>query len=294
MKRMISIVLTLVLCFSLAVVPSVSAAAVGAPGKIIGLKITTAGKQKQLKLSWKQQPQVGGYQVYRSLTGKSGSYQRVATLRGAGKNRCTDTGLKASTTYYYGVRAFSKLNGTIVYGKFAKTNLSTRLTKAAIQKKLVAANRFYIDWVLHCYEAWKYADTRDTKPIPGEKSEWMYYIRVKSNKYHSVADLKKEAAKYFTKAVYEEHIDGTYADINGKLYIKSYDAGGDGGIGKGTLKVLAVTDTACKFRVTEREPESTYVYTDDYKLVYQNGRWLFRNMTDSFSIYYQGNRFWQS
>ena len=295
MKRILSFTLAFVLCISILLLPqaSVLASSRETPAQITGLSISTGNKSKQLKLSWNKQPKADGYQIYRSTTGKTGSYKKIATLSDSDKNSYKDTGLKDAKTYYYAARAFCKTNGKAYFGKFAKANLSTRLTKEAVQKKIVAANKFFIGWMLHCYEAWNYADYNDTKPVPGEDSDWLCYVRIKSNKYQSVADLKREAAKLFTKSFYEDYIDGIYADIDGKLYIKSYDQGGDGGVSKGSLKFLSLTDKACKVKDTASDPYSDYSYPFVYKMVYINGRWLFKTMIDSFSIYYQGNNYWK-
>ena len=293
MKRLIPLVLAFILVLSVGTAPLSFAAAASRPAKVAGLQITTAGKQKRLKLTWNRQAQADGYQVYRSATGKTGSYQKVATLRN--KTTFVDKNLKAAKTYYYAVRAFQKENGKNVYGKFTKINLSTRLTKTAIQRKMVSANRFYIGWMLHCFEAWDCMDETDTRPIPGEEGNWTHYVRIKSDKYKSVADLRKEAAKHFTKAFYQDFIDRMYADIDGKLYIKAYDQGGDGGSEFDALNVLSLTDTACHFSVVSHGSggDQTYTFSDDYHMVYQNGRWLFRNMTDDFGIYFNGNDYWK-
>lgn len=298
MKKLLSVLLVLIVTLALFMVPfsAVNAANSNSskPHQITGLKVTTANKQELLKLSWDKQLQVDGYQIYRSTTGKTGSYKKIATIRSSNRHSYTDTNLKAAKTYYYAIRAFQKANGKVLYGKFAKGDLSTRLTKAAIQKKLVAANRFYVGWVLHCVEAFDCLDYNDTKPVPGDQYGFVY-IRVKSNKYQSVSDLKKEAAKHFTKSVYKRTLEDEYADINGKLYRKSYDMGGDAGNDKGAVKILSLTDNTCRFKVISHYPDSedSYTFTDMYSLIYKNGRWLFKNMTDSFGIYYQGNDYWK-
>ena len=293
MKKIISFILVFMMAFSMVAIPQATTLASNDVSltKITNLKITTANKKKLLKLTWDKQPDADGYQIYRSTTGKTGSYQRIASARG--KTCYVDKGLKAAKTYYYKVRPFANTGSKTSYGSFKKVDLSTRLTKKAFQKRLVAANKFYIGWMLHCFEAWDCMDESDTQPIPGADCEWEYYIRVKSNRFHCVADLKKEASKHFTKRFYEEYIDDLYADINGKLYIKNYDHGGDGGPCKGTMKFVSLSDTSCKVKVTSTDPNSDFSYSFLYKMVYSNGKWLFQNMTDSFSIYYQGNDYWK-
>ena len=170
MKRILSFTLAFVLCISILLLPqaSVLASSRETPAQITGLSISTGNKSKQLKLSWNKQPKADGYQIYRSTTGKTGSYKKIATLSDSDKNSYKDTGLKDAKTYYYAARAVCKTNGKVYFGKFAKTNLSTRLTKSYLQKRLVAANKFYIDWVQHRFEASACEDPSDTRPVPGD------------------------------------------------------------------------------------------------------------------------------
>ena len=297
MKRMLSLFLVVVIMFcSFCIVSfaSVNAANKATPEKVENLRITTANKIKMLNLTWDKQLKADGYQIYRSTSGKSGSYKKISTLRSPDKNSYTDTGLKNAKTYYYAVRAFCRIGGKEYFGKFAKASLSTRLTKSYLQKRLVAANKFYIDWIQHRFEAHACEDPSDTRPVPGDNYGFIY-IHVKSDKYKSVADLKKEAAKYFTKPVYDELIENAYADFDGKLYRKSYDTGGDGGTDYGIMKIVSLKDTSCRIKVTGyfSDGEHEHSFTDFYNLVYKDGRWLFKNMIDEFGIYFLGNEYWK-
>ena len=146
---------------------------------------------KNVSEVWDKQLKADGYQIYRSASGKSGSYKKISTLRSPDKNSYTNTGLKNAKTYYYAVRAFCRIGGKEYFGKFAKASLSTRLTKSYLQKRLVAANKFYIDWIQHRFEAHACEDPSDTRPVPGDNYGFIY-IHVKSDKYKSVADLKRK------------------------------------------------------------------------------------------------------
>ncbi|MBQ7598935.1 MAG: fibronectin type III domain-containing protein [Clostridia bacterium] len=290
MKKIISFVLVFVMAFSMVVIQQTMTFASNdvSTAKITNLKITTVNKKKLLKLTWDQQTNCDGYQIFRSTTGKSGSYKKIATLRS--KSVYVDKGLKDAKTYYYAVRAFCKTNGQVSFGKFSKVNLSTRLTKGFLQKKLEKANRLNIGWIAHGEEAYDAYDWNDTKPIPGEDSEWLKYVRVKSTKYKSVSELKKAASSCFIKSLYSETIDSLYADIDGKLYRKSYDVGGDGGDEKAVLKIVSLTNTSCKFKVIE---QSDYGMTCLYKLIYRGGNWLFTELMDDYGLYYYGSSYWK-
>lgn len=70
-----------------------------------GLVVTDPGTGTSLELSWQPntEPDLSGYNVYRSTTSGTG-YTRINAGPVAG-TRYTDTGLAAGTTYYYVVRA---------------------------------------------------------------------------------------------------------------------------------------------------------------------------------------------
>ena len=100
MKRVCSFLLAFLLMVFLFVVPLSAYASQETlkPKAVTGLSITTSNKKKLLRITWDQQKKADGYQVYRSTTGKSGSFKRIATIS---KNSYIDKGLKASVTYYY-------------------------------------------------------------------------------------------------------------------------------------------------------------------------------------------------
>ena len=273
-----------------------SFAADAQPAKVTGLQITTANKQKLLKLAWDKQAGADGYQIYRSETGKTGSYQKIASVRD--KTAYVDKGLKAAKTYYYKVRAFAKQNGKILFGGFAKASLSTKPSIRFLQKKLEKANRLNIDWILHGEEAYASYDWTDTKPIPGEDSEWLRYVYVKSDRFHSVSELKKAASRCFVKSTYEKIINRMYADIDGKLYRKSYDVGGDGGSKKAELKIVRSTDTTCCIKVIsfddyyDEDNNAFQSIASIYHLVYQDGIWVFKELMDDYGLRFYGSAYW--
>ncbi len=74
-------------------------------------KLSSKGKPL---LSWESAKGAAKYQVYRSTTGKSGSFKRIATVT---ELKYTDTAAKAGKTYYYKVRAMAS-DGT--KGKYSE------------------------------------------------------------------------------------------------------------------------------------------------------------------------------
>ena len=210
-KRILAMFLSVILLFSIASVYGVKASA-AKPGRVGVIQITTDGKARTLKLTWNKVSNVKGYQIYRSTTGKTDSYQKVATVKG---NTFTDTKLASSTTYYYKVRAYAKQNGKNIYGSFSKTDLSTRITKAFAQKRLQAAYKVADYWLS---PALKNCDLSVTIPA-GKKAHVECYHPVKGNKFKTMEQLKEYLNKYFAWQFLDEAVDAVYMEKNGKLYM---------------------------------------------------------------------------
>lgn len=86
------------------------------PPAVENLKVVnSSGKAK---LTWSNELFISGYQIYRS-TSKNGTYTKISTLKGASKKTYTDKKVKKGKTYYYKVRAYAKLNGKTIPGKFS-------------------------------------------------------------------------------------------------------------------------------------------------------------------------------
>lgn len=240
MRRIVTFVLSVILCLSVIAVPQmiISAAINKSPAKISGLAITTANKKKLLMLTWDQQPQAGGYQIYRSTTGKTGSFEKVATVKD--QSSYVDKGLKNATTYYYKVRAFVKKNGKIFYGDFAKTNLSTRLTNNYIEKYIKKANAVYNDWL---YAKDGGGVNYNKKIIVRHNSMEMDYYLIKNKKIKSIDDIEKIVGQYFDPSlIYDEYtFYQPYYAYKGRVYAM---AGGVGTtfLGFDTMKIKSAAD----------------------------------------------------
>lgn len=90
-------------------------AAYSAKVKLNSVKNT---KGRKAVLKWKKTTGANGYIVYRA-TKKNGKYKAVKTISKAKTVTFTDKKLKKGTTYYYKVKAYKKVNGTKVLGKFS-------------------------------------------------------------------------------------------------------------------------------------------------------------------------------
>lgn len=279
MKKGISIVLTLVISLSLLAFPfSVYANKdTSQPAKVTNLKITTANKKGQLKLTWKFQNTVDGYQIYRSTTGKSGTYKRIVTVRN--KNTYVDKELKNATTYYYKVRAFSKQNEKAVFGSFSKIQLSTKITSGYVKKRFNATIKFLEDF----YSSGTNFDQMILKPHTdayGTYDDPHYLFEYKGCK--TKPQLKKLLTKYVSSKVANAILKEKFLTIDGKLYIWFPPMGAESAMVLSRTKVskLVCSDKKATMRIGAFwEGAKGYGGADyDYfnqTLVYENGRWVF-------------------
>ena len=71
-----------------------------------------------ISVSWNKLPRADGYEIWRS-TAPRGRYTRLQVLKGNDNVTYNDKSFKAGTTYYYCIRAYRKVNGKTMYGKFS-------------------------------------------------------------------------------------------------------------------------------------------------------------------------------
>ena len=77
-----------------------------------------ASNAKNVKLTWPKVKGANGYEIYRSNS-KDGKYQKVKTISKGGTTSYKDGKLKKSTTYYYKIRAYRKVDRKKVYGSYS-------------------------------------------------------------------------------------------------------------------------------------------------------------------------------
>lgn len=243
---------------------------------ISSLRITTENKSKNLKLTWNKLSYASGYQIYRSTTGKTGSYKKIATLKSA-INTYRDTNLKSSTVYYYAVRAFKKTNKGIKYGNLKKADLSTKLTKAYIDKLWEKANHVYSNWLYGC----AYADWDDYFVVEDGTAYGRSYCKVNHKTIKSVKDLKKLVRKYFAEdTLNESYLYNKYIDYNGNLYVSCEGVGSTMDYCNST-KIISASDKKYKYRmyvssyIIFDEEERNKPVACDHTLIYKGHRWIF-------------------
>lgn len=111
-KRMVSLVIAIAMLIIL--VPETNVYAVAKPAKVTGTNVTRTGA-KMIKVAWEKNLGVTGYQVYMKM-GTNGSFKKQKTTSATS---CTLKNLKLGESYYLKVRAYKKVKGKTVYGKFS-------------------------------------------------------------------------------------------------------------------------------------------------------------------------------
>ena len=84
------------------------------PATVTGVKAVNS--KTYLKITWNKVIGADGYQVYRSTTGQSGSYKKVAMVK---TNAYNDKNVKGTNIYYYLIRAYRSADKKVYYGKFS-------------------------------------------------------------------------------------------------------------------------------------------------------------------------------
>ena len=92
--------------------------------KTTSLSKLTAGK-KQLKVTWKKNSAVSGYQIQYS-TSKKFTSPKTVTVKGYKTTSKTIKNLKAKKTYYVRVRTYKTVDGKKVYSDWSKKSLSKK------------------------------------------------------------------------------------------------------------------------------------------------------------------------
>ncbi len=87
------------------------------PKKVQSVKASNI-TSSQIKLSWKNDPFVTGYEIYRSKA-YNGSYTKIRTITNNKNATYTNKGLLNGREYYYKIRAYKIINGKTYYGKFS-------------------------------------------------------------------------------------------------------------------------------------------------------------------------------
>ncbi len=166
-------------------------------------------------------------QVFRSETGKKGSYKRVGTIRRNGT--WIDKGLKKNTHYYYALRQVKTVKGETRYSRYVKVSCWTMPTVAFANKLLKRAYRVAAKWLQGSSEAIDYSREIERPlpagvDLPGAEPGCLWdFFPVKDSRITTRKALKDYLHRYFTTDKIDELVDTFYFEFDGKLYLIAFD-----------------------------------------------------------------------
>ncbi|MBQ8028794.1 MAG: fibronectin type III domain-containing protein [Clostridia bacterium] len=101
----------------------------------------TEGKLNNVLIKWTANSSASGYKIYRSTTGKSGSYTQIARIENGSVSSYRDTTVLADKVYYYRVRSFKKTAKESAQSEYSKAKSIN--TYAAWNNSIGLNNLYY-------------------------------------------------------------------------------------------------------------------------------------------------------
>ena len=89
------------------------------PGRVSKVKAKNL-KGKKVKLTWKKTKNASGYQIVYAANKKFKKNKRTVNIANVKKIKRTIRKLQYKKTYYFKIRAYKKVSGQKVYGKWSK------------------------------------------------------------------------------------------------------------------------------------------------------------------------------
>ena len=249
MKRILAFLIVLPMLLATAAVPMqfvAKSTAVCAPDWVrVGVRRNEA---KTLYVEWSlpfydDGAVPDGYQVFRSASGKSGSYQKVKTTKQTG---FIDTGLKNGTIYYYKVRGYVKHGDQVFYSKFVKASGCTKLTNKQATKLLQNAYQvagMWMDLAQPNCDRNKYLTKTHTESFEDGSSYQVtnYYYLVTNQTCQTKKQLKSYLGKTFDQRQVNKFVNRVYLEEDGKLWMFGPDWGDGAGPFADRDKVIYVS-----------------------------------------------------
>lgn len=130
----------------------------------------------ELEISWEEIADADGYYIYRS-TKKDKGYQKIATLRDAEDTEYLDDEVETGVTYYYQVRSWSKVDGSVGKSSASKQLDGQTVAKTKIKSITYANGEAILSW----------------KQVNGAKGYIIARSTSKNGAYHRIATVTNAA-----------------------------------------------------------------------------------------------------
>ena len=162
----------------------------------LGKAVVTAGHNLSTgkpKLTWKKVDGADSYQVYRSTTGKSGSFKKIYTTEGTS---FTNKDVKVGATYYYKVAAVSESLDTKTYSDAHK--LTCTLARPVVKISNVAeSGKPRLTW-----EAVDKADKYEVYRATSKNGTYKKVYTTTKTRYTNTGAVAGKTYYYKVKAIY--------------------------------------------------------------------------------------------
>lgn len=212
-KSLIGIMLVLAIMVStFAVVTAGAANALLAP-EITGIRVANGSS---VQMEWFDENEtVSGYYVYRSTTGKSGSWTRIANVKNP---EYTDASSLPNKTYFYTVKAYVKVDGKVIASASgAKEKIKTTWAKPVFTLAGNSGTGVLLKWDTAGIDG-----VAIYRSLTGQAGSWTKIKVIKGTKTNSYTDTNVKIGEtyYYCFKVYKT-IDGKdYYSPSSKAYKK--------------------------------------------------------------------------
>ncbi len=165
---------------------------------------------KGVVLKWDIDKEMNGVVIYRSMTGKAGSWTKIKTINNNKTKTYTDSKVNIGETYYYCFKVYKTVNGKNYYSQASKSYKSTILD-VSVPQNLKAVPRD--DGIMLTYS--KSLGTIGYmiyRSETGKKGTWTKLTTTKSNNTLSYLDNTAVSGKTYYYTI------KSYKTVNGETY----------------------------------------------------------------------------
>ncbi len=253
-QRILSLLFAIVLVCCIFPFSNAETAAISVDNTL-SVSASNRGKRTKILLQWIPLADIDGVQIYRSETGKRGSFQKLVSVRGA--SFFFDSGLKSNHIYYYKIRPFTKTSDGNVFGKFSCITASTALTESFLLKKLhkaqTVANAFLDNSMPRC----KNSDSIIRSVETDDGLLTCRFFEVNRGSIRTIAGLKKYLRKYFSSDLVDFVVNSYYCEYKGRLYQLEGDSIDPSYIlqDQTSLQIISQNDLSVSFKAVFCKPD---------------------------------------
>lgn len=259
MKKILSVILSMVVCIAMFPGQAFAAGNLSAPGKLTA-KVT---EDKNVTLSWSKVSSAKGYKVYRAASREGEdyrytSYKCIKTVSSKSTIKYKDKTVKPGKKYYYKVKAYKVVKGKKKYSKF------TKVKTAYIKPESWTVERLEKDLISYLMEKGYTAKVINMGETYGTGDDWYIshsadtggkydkdYNKVLKEVRKDVLEIIKEAEAYYKKNTTKYSIDVVTIEVR--------DAINPYGISLNGADVYVSYESTCEYPDLDEATKEKYV-----------------------------------